>query len=68
MSLKAFHVVFIVLALVLSAWTGLWALGQYRDGAGDGWLWLATACLAALVALVAYGIWFLRKTKGVSYL
>jgi hypothetical protein len=68
MSLKAFHVVFIAAALVLAGWTGWWSWSQWQSGAEGGWLALAAACAAAMVGLVVYGIWFLEKTRGVSYL
>lgn len=68
MSLKAFHVVFIAAALVLAGWTGWWSWDRWQAGAGGGSLALAVTCGAALVALVVYGAWFLRKTRGVSYL
>jgi hypothetical protein len=68
MSLKAFHVVFIVAALLLSAWTAWWSWGRWAAGDGGTWLALAVACAAAIVALLVYGWWFLQKTRGVSYL
>lgn len=68
MSLKAFHVVFIAAALVLAGWTAWWSWGRWATGDGGSWLALAAACGAAVVALVVYGAWFLRKTREVSYL
>lgn len=68
MSLKAFHVVFIVAALVLAGWTAWWSWGRWATGDGGGWLALAALCAAAVVGLVVYAIWFVRKTRGVSYL
>jgi hypothetical protein len=68
MSLKAFHVVFVAAAILLAGWTGWWAWQRWAAGDGGGWLGLAAACAAAVVGLVVYGAWFLRKTKGVSYL
>ena len=61
MSLKAFHVVFVLAALALAGWMAAWAWQAGRTG------WVAVAAAAA-VALVVYGIWFLRKMRGVSYL
>lgn len=62
MSLRAFHVVFIVASMALALWTGVWATGQ----GGGGWTALAAACFVAFAALVVYGVWFLRKTKGME--
>lgn len=62
MSLKLFHVVFVVAALLLALWTGTWALGE------DGAVWLAVCSFAVAAGLAVYGVWFLRKMRGVSYL
>jgi hypothetical protein len=66
MSLKAFHLVFITLAIALVLWLGWWALGAARAGAGGGWWLLAGGCLLSAGGLVAYEVWFLRKTREVS--
>ena len=66
MSLKAFHVVFITVAVALALWLGWWSVGQ-AQGSGEGrWWLLAALSAAAAVALVAYEVWFLRKTRGLS--
>jgi len=67
MSLRFFHVVFIVLALLLSVFTGVWSLGQYRALGAGSWLALGIACLVVAAGLVVYGVWFLRKTRGEEY-
>lgn len=61
MSLKAFHIAFIALATLLALWLAAWA-------AGHGFPLLAGGAGAAAAGLVVYGIWFLRKMKGVSLL
>ena len=66
MSLKAFHVVFITLAVALALWLGWWSLGQARDSGEPRWWVLAALCAGGAVALVLYESWFLRKTRGVS--
>ena len=68
MSLKALHVVFVVVSTLLALLFGGWAFLRYQDGAGGGYLATAVVALAAAVALVIYGRWFLKKLKGVSYL
>lgn len=68
MSLKAFHVVFIVVAIVLAAWVAAWGLRGLGAG-GSGWeVALGAASALAAVGLVVYLARFLRKMKGVSYL
>jgi len=66
MSLRLFHIVFIALATVLAALTGVWSLDRYSAAGGGGWLSLGIACLVATAALVVYGLWFVRKTRGES--
>jgi hypothetical protein len=68
MSLKAFHIFFIVLSAALSLGFALWAFKGYADG-GNARLALAGAgAILAGIALVVYGIKFLRKLKHVSFL
>ena len=63
MSLKGFHIVFIVFSTLLALGTGFWCIwvdltvGEpiYRSG--------AIASFAVAVALVIYGVWFYRKMK-----
>jgi len=59
MSLRFFHIVFIVLAAVLAAGVGVWSL-QHSGTA------LGVVCLAAAVALAVYGVWYTRNTRGQS--
>lgn len=64
MSLKAFHLIFIVAAILLCVVFGAWAWGQ----ASGLYRVVAAAAFAAAAGLVVYGAWFVRKLKGVSYL
>jgi hypothetical protein len=68
MSLKAFHIAFIFLSAALSAGFAAWC---FRETASTGNLGIAlTGVLSAAcaVGLGAYGIRFVRKTKGLGYL
>jgi F0F1-type ATP synthase assembly protein I len=59
MSLKAFHVLFITLSILLCAGCAIWA---FANGVTPIFGW-ASAVLA--VALVVYEIFFLRKAKRI---
>jgi len=68
MSLKAFHIVFIALATLLSLGFAAWEIDRYL-ATGD-LLQLGGAFLAVLagIALVIYGVRFLRKLRKVSFI
>ena len=68
MSLKAFHVFFIVLSVLCALGFGAWSIWDYQRTASGGVLALGVLGFAAAAALVWYGFWFLRKLKNVSYL
>lgn len=68
MSLKAFHLIFIIASIALAVGFGVWLADNYfTDG---GWMNLAGAALsfAAAVGLLFYERYFLKKTKKLSYL
>lgn len=68
MSLKGFHIAFIVAATLLASLFGGWAVVRFAEG--DGGFYLASAIGGGLaaVALVVYGVWFIRKLRDVSSL
>jgi len=66
MSLRAFHLLFIALSVILAAFFGAWAFGEYRAGHGAVYVITALGSLVAAVALAAYGVAFQKKTKRFS--
>jgi hypothetical protein len=64
MSLRAFHLLFIALSVVLAAFFAAWASGQYRAAGDFGYVVAAVAALAAGVSLAVYGVLFQRKTRS----
>lgn len=68
MSLKAFHIVFVVMSILLSTGFCLWAIRQYLDAGSSGYLAVAVGALVFAATLFWYGVWFLRKLKDVSFL
>ena len=68
MSLKSFHIVFVVASVLLTAGFGYWSLQTFQQS-GDGlMLTLSLTSFVAAAGLLFYGVWFLRKLKGWSYL
>jgi len=68
MSLKAFHLVFIILSILFSLVFGIWALVNYGTSGRTAELVLGIVSLAGTVGMSIYLIFFLRKFKHVSYL
>ena len=63
MSLRAFHLFFIVLSVLLAAFVAAWAVGQYRvDHAAVDAVWGVGAVVLG-GGLVVYGAAFQRKTR-----
>jgi hypothetical protein len=68
MSLKAFHIVFVIAAILLSFGFAAWSLMTYSDGRRVIDLVFGVVSALAGVGLVIYGRYVLRKLKHISYL
>ncbi len=68
MSLKAFHIVFIVASILLAFGFAAWSLLSFFHGGPLTHLWFGIGSLISGVVLVAYSKYFLRKLKDISYL
>ena len=66
MSLKFFHLVFIVLSILLAFGFAVWSLFNYSDGKRTLDLVFGLLGLAAGVALIFYFKYVLRKLKDMS--
>jgi hypothetical protein len=64
MSLKAFHLLFIAMSVVLAAFCAAWAFGQYRVGHQAMFIVTAAGSLIVAAGLAAYGAAFQRRTKN----
>jgi hypothetical protein len=67
-SLKAFHVFFVIVSTLLALGFGAWSVSEYLRTGSSATLGMGIASFVSAGALVWYGFWFLRKLKGVSYL
>ena len=63
MSLKGFHIVFIIFSTLLALGVGLWCVWVDLVEGAPVYLAGAIASFAAAVALMIYGVWFYRKMK-----
>lgn len=68
MSLKAFHVFFIIVATLFSVCFGVWGVRSYVLTSDVANLTLGILSLCISVLLAWYFRWFLKKLKSVSYL
>jgi hypothetical protein len=66
MSLKDFHLVFIVCSVILSAGFGVWGLNQFQQSGVTSYLMTAAGSFLAAVGLAVYAVFFLRKLTGVN--
>jgi hypothetical protein len=69
MSLKAFHLVFIIASILLAAGFATWAIMDYFSPGGRLYELLAgLGSIVVAIALIFYERYFLKKTKDISYL
>lgn len=64
MSLKAFHLFFIAMSVVLAAFVAAWATGEYRAAGGAGDIATAVGAIVAGGGLIVYGVKFQRKVRS----
>jgi uncharacterized membrane protein YozB (DUF420 family) len=55
MSLRAFHIVFVVVTVILSLYVALWGIREYAQERDGSALALAVLFLATAVGLMIYG-------------
>ncbi len=68
MSLKAFHVFFVIVSVLCALGFGAWSVADYQRTGKGSVLLLGILGFAAAAALVWYGFWFLRKLKNEKFL
>jgi hypothetical protein len=68
MSLKTFHLVFIIASILLAAGFGVWELRLWSETHRALDLALGALSCALAVVLTAYSKYFLRKLRSVSFL
>lgn len=68
MSLKAFHIFFVSVSVLLMLVVAGWCFGHYRQGGATMDLVWAVLSLVTAAGLVVYGKLFLKKLRHISYL
>jgi hypothetical protein len=64
MTLRLFHLVFIGLSIILAAFCGAWAIGQYRLRPEAIFVVTAVVSIAGAFGLAVYATAFQRKTRN----
>ena len=68
MSLKAFHLVFIIISILFTLMFGVWGVVHHGSSGKTGELVLGILSLAGTVGMSVYLRYFLKKLKHISYL
>ena len=63
MSLKAFHIIFVIFSTLLALGVGAWCVWVNLVEGAPVYLVGAVASFLVAIALVIYGFWFYRKMK-----
>ena len=67
MSLRGFHLVFIVASIALAVMVALWGVGMYGSDRGSvGYLVFAAGSLASAVGMAVYLVGFVRKARRIG--
>ena len=66
MSLRIFHIIFIVVSVILSLAIALWGIRQFSATGAMNGLVLGIVFLAAAAAMIVYGKRTFRKLKDLS--
>lgn len=68
MSLKAFHIFFVIVCVLFAGGFGAWCIKRFIDVRDVSALVIGILTLIGGVAAIVYGKWFAKKLEGFSYL
>lgn len=66
LSLRSFHLFFIAASVVLSAWVGVWGIGNWRASGRTGELALGLVFIGLGMVLAVYGLRVRRKLRLIA--
>ena len=68
MSLKAFHLVFVIASILMGIFVGAWGIREYQDSGDVAALIMGVVFIALGILLIIYGRKMLKKTEHIGYL
>lgn len=68
MSLKAFHILFVVISTLFCVGLAVWSFRQYSLQHETQYRIMGIGSIVFAIALVVYGKYFLKKLRGIGYL
>ena len=66
MSLRAFHLLFIAVSVMLTAFVAAWAINEYRTVHDSAYIGACVASAVTGIGLAIYGAVFQRKSRRFS--
>jgi len=63
MSLRTFHIIFIVCSIILTIGFGCWAINNFRHLQAPAYLWTGIAAFVSAAGLIVYEYMFLKRVK-----
>lgn len=67
MSLKGVHIAFIAVSLLLCAGFCAWAIADWRESGESLSMYMGVGSFVSGIVLAIYGVWFLKKLRGISF-
>ena len=68
MSLKAFHIIFIIASILLAFGFAAWSFWKWREAGQTALMWFGVGSGVSGCLLMAYFTYVLKKLKNESYL
>lgn len=64
MSLKAFHIIFIIASIILAIIFGIWAINNFMEQQTYGYLFTGIGSFLVAIGLIIYEVMFIKKVKA----
>lgn len=65
MSLKTFHIIFVIVTTLLCAFLAVWGLKLAPPNMADSARWIAYGGITGMIIMPLYGVYFYKKAKNI---